>query len=97
MPVIKMKVTYNDGREVEVIASPRAQVMTEEYLGGWSNERRIVGDYYLAWCSLNKAGKETHDFETFLDQIADAETVETKKADDPDPTEPVQPGDTSSG
>lgn len=94
MAVVKMKVTYNDGREVEVIASPRAQVMTEEYLGGWSNERRIVGDYYLAWASLNKAGKETADFETFLDQIADTETIQ--QAEDPDPTQPAQPADTSS-
>jgi hypothetical protein len=92
MAVIKMKVTYNDGREVVVIASPRAQVMTEERLAG-ASDRWILGQYYLAWASLNKAGKESADFETFLDQVADAETVE---AAEPDPTEPVQPGDTSS-
>lgn len=96
MAVIKMKVTYQDGREVEVIASPRAQVMTEERTAG-SENRWLLRHYYLAWASLHKAGKEPADFETFLDQIADAETVdEVDKADEPDPTQPAQPGDTSS-
>lgn len=93
MAVIKMKVTYNDGREVEVIATPRAQVMTEERTAG-TEDRWLLRHYYLAWASLHKAGKEPADFETFLDLIADAETVE--KAAEPDPTQPAQPGDTSS-
>ena len=93
MAVIKMKVTYNDGREVEVIATPRAQVMTEERTAG-TEDRWLLRHYYLAWASLHKAGKEPADFETFLDLIADAETVE--KAEEPGPTQPAQPGDTSS-
>jgi hypothetical protein len=93
MAVIKMKVTYNDGREVEVIATPRAQVMTEERTAG-TEDRWLLRHYYLAWASLHKAGKEAADFETWLDQIADAETVEKPE---PDPTQPDLSGDTSSG
>jgi hypothetical protein len=95
MAVVKMKVTYQDGREADVIASPRAQVMTEERLAGMS-DRRILGHFYLAWASLHRAGKESADFETFLDQVADAEVIEPDEDDEPDPTQPAQPGDISS-
>ena len=90
----KLKVTYVDGREVEVIASPRAQVMTEQFIGGFVDERRVQAGYYLAWASLNKAGKEAADYETWLDQVADVEEVENKSTD---PTQPAQSTDTSSG
>lgn len=89
---VKLKVTYNDGREVEVIASPRAQVMTEQYLGGYVDERKVQGGYYLAWASLSKAGKEPAEYEAWLDQISDVEEVESQVT----PTQPVQPADTSS-
>lgn len=83
---VKLKVTYLDGREAEVIASPRAQVMTEQYLGGYGESRQVQGGYYLAWASLNKAGKEAADFETWLDQIADVAEVDSTVT----PTEPAQ-------
>jgi hypothetical protein len=93
MAKIKMKVTYNDGREVEFLASPRAQVMTEERVAG-SEGRSILAHYYLAWASLFKAGKEPADFETWLDLIAEAEQVDDEE---PDPTQLDPSGDTSSG
>ena len=93
MAVIKMKVTYNDGREVQVIASPRAQVMTEERVGE-AGHRWLLRHYYLAWASLHKAGKEPADFETWLDLIADAEALDEDQ--EPDPTQPAQPDATSS-
>lgn len=89
---VKLKVVYIDGREEVVVASPRAQVMTEKYLGGYGETRQVEGGYYLAWASLNKAGKESADYETWLDQIADVEEV----AKEVTPTEPAQPADTSS-
>ena len=88
----RLKVTYQDGRVVEVLASPRAQVMTEQYCGGLFPEKRVVGTFYLGWASLNKAGKEALDFETWLDLVEKVEEVEVKQ----DPTEPDQSGDTSS-
>jgi len=96
MAVIKMKVTYSDGRKVDVIASPRAQVMTEERLSG-SPDRRILGHYYLAWASLHRAGKESADFEAFLDLIEEAETIDPDEDDEPGPTQPGLSGDISSG
>lgn len=89
---VKLKVTYLDSRVVEIVASPRAQVMTEEHLGGLGDERRVRAGYYLAWASLNKAGKEAADYETWLDQISDVEEVENEVV----PTPPAQPDASSS-
>lgn len=90
----KLKVTYSDGRKVDIIASPRAQVMTERNFGGITDERKVEASYYLAWASLNKAGQEPADFESWLDLVADIEEVEAKA---PDPTLAVQPAGSSSG
>jgi hypothetical protein len=82
----KVKVTYKDGREEVVAVTPRANVMTEEYCGGMRYERAILATYYMGWAALNRAGKESSDFETFLDAIDDVEDVEDEK---PDPTQPA--------
>jgi hypothetical protein len=92
MAAVKLKVAYADGRKCEIIASPRAQVMTERYFGGVTAERAVEAAYYLAWASLNKAGQEPADFETWLDLV---EEVEESAAKDPDPTLPAQSPDTS--
>ena len=91
MAIQRLKVTYNDGREIEVLASPRAKVMTEERVG--DSERWILGHFYLAWASLFKAGKESLDFEPWLDQITDVDELEEKK---PDPTQGAPSAATSS-
>ena len=92
MAAKKVKVIYLDGREVEVLVSPRAQVMTEQYVGGFKSERAILSTFYLGWAALSKAGKESADFETWLDTINDVEDV----TDEPDPTQPAQStGDSS--
>lgn len=75
MAVIKYKVIYNDGTEVEVIATPRAMVRTEERYGGIKDESKMQATYHLAWATLNRAGKEPDDFETWLDKIADIESL----------------------
>src|SRR5262245_50907164 len=83
MAVMKLRVTYLDGRQTTVVVSPRAQVMTEERYSGVGNEvtaLRVM--YYLAWASLNRSGQEPDDFETWLDKISDVEDAEDK----PDPT-----------
>lgn len=86
----KVKVTYLDGTVKEALASPRAQVMTEQHTS-WA-ENPITATFYLGWAALHKAGKESQDFETWLDLIDDVEEIE-KKAD---PTPPAQSPDTSS-
>jgi hypothetical protein len=92
---VKLKVRYLDGRMEEVVASPRAQVMTEQFIGGFVDERRVQAGYYLAWASLHKAGKEPADYETWLDRIADVDEVEDE-VEEVRPTQPDQPADSSS-
>lgn len=82
----KLKVTYSDGREVVVIASPKAQVMTERNLAGITDANNLQASYYLAWASLFYGGKESADFESWLDSISDIERVEEER---PDPTRPA--------
>jgi hypothetical protein len=90
---VKLKVTYLDGREVTVLASPRAQVMAEQHFSGTPDAKRIEQTYYLAWASLNRSGQEPADFDTFLDAITDVDEVENEP---PDPTPTVPTSDTSS-
>lgn len=89
----KVKVIYLDGREEVVKVPPRAQVMTEEHCNGFTRERAILATFYLGWAALNVRGKETLDFETWLDKIDDVEDVEDEA---PVPTLPAQSGDDSS-
>lgn len=94
----KLRITYLDGRTVDVVASPRAQIMTEEHLGGVTDAKRLHASYYLAWASLNKAGKESAEFDPWLDLIDDVNEItpdgEDLAAEDPTPAAP--PPDTSS-
>ncbi len=94
MAATRLKVTYLDGKTVEVLVSPRAQVDTERKFPGLEDAQEIEISYHLAWASLHRAGKEGADFESFLDQILE---VEQLKSEVVDPTPPTpQPG-TSSG
>lgn len=93
---VKMRVTYLDGRKVEVLASPRAQFMTEERFAGINDGNRIRASYFLAWASLHKSGQEAAEFEQFLDNIEDIEDVaDGITADDVDPTPAEVPPVTS--
>lgn len=92
MAAKKVKVTYQDGREEIVKVPPRAQVMAEEHFGGFKSENMIAATFYLGWAGLNVAGKETLDYETWLNRIDDVEDVEEPV----DPTPEDQSGDMSS-
>jgi len=85
---VKLKVTYLDGHEVVAVASPRAQVMTEEKFQGITDAFTVRSGYYLAWASLHKAGKEPADYEAWLDLIAEVEQVGDER---PDPTTGTAP------
>jgi hypothetical protein len=96
-----VKVVYQDGREETVKVYPRAQVMAEEHFGGVKNENAISVTYYFGWAALNISGKETLDYETWLNKIEDVEDVTwiddaEKAANEPGPTRPDPSGDTSS-
>lgn len=83
MAAKKVKVSYNDGREVEVKVTPRAQVETERHIGGDWSRMALLSVYHMAWGALRKEDPETPDFETWLDQVDDVEEIEAQK---PDPT-----------
>jgi len=91
---VKLKVTYADGREVTVLASPRAQVMAEQHFSGTPDAKRIEQSYYLAWASLSRSGQEPSDFDTFLDAITDVDEVENEPAD-PTTGTALSPADSS--
>lgn len=94
MAATRLKVTYQDGRVVEVLVSPRAQVDTERKFPGLDKANDVEISFYLAWRSLNAAGMEPADFEAWLGLIAD---VEPLKKEVVDPTRPTQQPGTSSG
>ena len=87
----KLKVTYSDGRELVILASPRAQVETERHFRGQgiADANQVEAGYRLAWGSLFYAHKETAEFETWLDEVSDVEdvtlTVQDEIASDPIP------------
>jgi hypothetical protein len=93
MARVKLKVAYVDGREIEILASPRAQVMTERQFGGFADTTKVDASYYLAWASLNTSGQESADYETWLNLITEVDEVE---GEEPRPTPAAQPAASSS-
>lgn len=96
-----VKVVYQDSREETVKVYPRAQVMAEEHFGGLTEKNAISFTFYLGWAALNILGKETLDYETWLNKIEDVEDVTwlddvEEAANEPHPTQPDPSGDTSS-
>lgn len=92
MALVKLKVSYADGREVEAVASPQAQVMTEEFIG-FGEEHKVKAGYYLAWASLHCAGMESAEFGNWLKAITEVEEVGQTPVN---PTQPDQSAASSS-
>jgi len=81
MPATKMRVFYTDGRTEDFLVPPRVQLMTEEFFrpdGGIGEINKVKALFYLAWLSLHRSGKESADFETWIDMIDDAAEVVQK-------------------
>lgn len=93
MAAVKLRITYADGRKIEILASPRAQVMTERHFGGFADTTKVDASYYLAWASLNKSGQEPAEYESWLDLVAEVDEIE---ADEPRPTPAAPPAASSS-
>ncbi|MFD6069443.1 hypothetical protein [Amycolatopsis lurida] len=102
MARVKLKVTYSDGRVVESIVSPKAEVDFERHFGtsvikaGRDMHQQYY--YYLAWAGLHHAGREAADFDTFLgqiDEVVDAEAQE-ESGEEPGPTKAARRPETSS-
>jgi hypothetical protein len=83
----KLKVTYLDDTEIEVIATPRAQVMTERFLKGYTEVTMVEAGYRLAYESLASRKQLSNGigYEEWLDTIADVEELEAEPTPDPTP------------
>jgi hypothetical protein len=80
MPAIKIRVTYIGGREEIVKITPRAQTEAEEKFHGFMKDgAEVRTSYWLAWRSLHQAGKESADYDAWLDKIEDAEAFDEKE------------------
>lgn len=84
------KVKYSDGREVESVAKPKDVVDYERHyrasflaFGPGSPMEHL---YWLAWSPLHRQGLDTRDFDAFLSDVDEVETVEEAP---PVPTEPA--------
>lgn len=86
----KLKVTYADGKVIEVLATPRAQVETERHFKstGQAQTQLIESSFFLAWASLHYTGNEPAEFEAWLDKAAEIEEIPlaVKDEEDSDPT-----------
>jgi hypothetical protein len=98
--VPRFKVTYQDGKELEVRVSPKAQVMFERHfqmtMSAYGKNPGAEHIYFMAWAGLHCAGMEGSDFETFLDKIQEAEPLDTSVVE-ADPTQTAPGPEPSSG
>lgn len=97
---ISLKVTYEDGREVEAIAKPKDIVAFERQYGVAFAEffvgRRYEWLCYLAWSPLNRQGREPRPFDEFMDFVDDVESLDSLEAVEPVlPFEPEASAETS--
>lgn len=88
-----MKVTHNDGSEVVVRVSPKAQVQFERHFGksmfDYGMRPSQEENFYLTWLAVRDAGLDAPgEFEAWLDLIDDVDPV----SDTPEkPNEGVNP------
>lgn len=97
---VKITVKYNDGRTVDVLASPKVMVQTEANFNGVGAHNRIRATYFMAWKALSLAGKESLEYDPWLDTISEVEEndedVDENGVAASDPTQPAPSPDGSS-
>jgi len=86
MAVARMRVEYENGDVKVVRITPRAMARTEEQFGGIKEATQLQSTLFMAWSSLNQAGQEPNDYETWLDRIVDC-----SDADEEDPVRGLDP------
>jgi hypothetical protein len=76
---LPFKVTYDDGREELVTALPRDVIEFERRYNVPYSQLSVGGReewwFWLAWSPLNRAGRDTRDFEGFINSIVGVELV----------------------
>lgn len=92
---MKLKVTYVDGRTVEITAKPKDYVAFERQYGfpmsvfaDDDTPTRMEWIYYLAWSPLHRAKQEPRAFDEFLDDVEEVDIVAEKEAVAPFPQGP---------
>lgn len=90
MAAPRFKVTYRDGKVVEVRCGPKAQVTFERHfkatMSAFAKDPGAESAYYLAWAGLHCAGMESLEFDLFLDAVDDIDPIAPDEEAEPDPT-----------
>lgn len=83
-----LEVTFNSGRAVSVLVTPRGEVAFERQfdLPFYEVNARRERMYWLAWQLLTYKGEETRDFDTFISDVTSIEAVVAEVDEAPDPT-----------
>lgn len=86
------KVTYDDGKVVNAVAKPRDIVEFERrYKVSFMDFGRgapMEWLYFLAWAPLHRNHKEPRDFDVFLEEVEEVETVADEEPPVPTPAGP---------
>ena len=94
---LQLKVTYDDGRTVEVTVKPKSFVALERQYGIAMGELEgnVRYEYlaYLAWSSLHFTGQEPASFDDWLSVLSEV----SEMANDAAPFPQGQPDDSSAG
>lgn len=88
---VRLKVTFEDDRVIDVVVTPRAQVNTERFLHGIKDASAIEAGYRLAYESLmqRRLIDSGTGYDEWLDSITDVEEIEDDKApENPTPEGP---------
>lgn len=91
MAITRLKVTFEDDREVEVSVTPRAQINAERFLQGIEEANAIQASYRLAYESLihRRLIDSGLGYEEWIDSILDVEELgDDKAAENPTPEGP---------
>jgi hypothetical protein len=95
---VQLKVKYADGREETVETTPRDIIEFErryqtsygEAFANPTTPGREEHWYWMAWSPLHRAGKDTRDFEPFIDAIVSVQFVPEEVQADPFPQAPTE-------
>jgi hypothetical protein len=79
---INFTITYADGTAAEATASVADQVAFEQAhdrsIARLADDFRLTDACWLAWHSLNRTGRTTDDFDTWLDRVDNVEFGQAK-------------------
>lgn len=79
--MLRFRVKYADGKEVEVATRPKELIGFERTYGiSLSDAERWEHTAFMAWLCLHNRGQEPRDFDSFVDVIDECEQLEDEAA-----------------